>query len=105
MLVQLFQVLCASFLLLAFDIQDHKLSYLFVFLISSIIAMIPFTIGGFGAREMTFLIGSQLLGLQMESAIALSLLFYLITMFVSFFGIYFSFVPIKLNPLKKSDEL
>lgn len=102
--VQLFQLLCAYFLLLAFNIQDHKLSYLFVFLISSIIAMIPFTIGGFGAREMTFLIGSQLLGLRMESAIALSLLFYLITMFVSFFGIYFSFVPVKFNPLKNLDE-
>lgn len=89
--VQLFQLISAWFILLSIGINDQAGQYLFVFLISSLVAVIPFTIGGAGAREITFLFGAQILNLNSEYSIALSLIFYLITAAVSFTGIYFSF--------------
>jgi uncharacterized membrane protein YbhN (UPF0104 family) len=70
--------------------QDHILPYLFLFLISSIVATLPITIGGIGSREITFLFGAEIMHLDIHQSIALSLLFYVITAVVSLFGIYFS---------------
>ena len=67
--------------------------YLFVFLISSMVAVLPLTIGGIGSREVTFMLGAQWLGLDLNLSIALSLLFYLITAFTSFWGIIYSIGP------------
>ncbi len=69
--------------------QEHTLDYIFVFLVSSIVATIPFTIGGLGAREVTFLYGAKLMGLNLDVSIALSFSFYLITAFTSFWGIWY----------------
>ncbi len=89
-IVQLIQALCAYFIFLAIGGSGNVAGYLFVFLISSIVAMLPFTIGGVGSREITFLYGSIFMGLDENLSIAMSLMFYLITAFVSFFGFYFS---------------
>jgi uncharacterized membrane protein YbhN (UPF0104 family) len=89
--VQLLQLTSAFFLLKAIGIGDNYLLYLFVFLISSIVATIPFTIGGVGAREITFIVGAELLGLQMESSVGISFLFFFITAIVSLTGMYYSF--------------
>lgn len=89
-LVQAIQTLCAYVIFLAIGGEDNEMGYLFVFLISSIVAMLPITIGGVGSREITFLYGSQLMGLDENLSIAMSLMFYLITALVSFLGIYFS---------------
>lgn len=91
--VQLLQLLCAIFILLALHVEFHYLEYLFVFLISSIVAVLPITIGGLGAREVTFLFGAQYLMLEESSAIALSTLFYIITALLSLTGIYYSIWP------------
>lgn len=91
-LVQLAQVICAMLILLAFGQNDKYTEYLFLFLISSIAASLPITIGGIGAREITFLYGAEILHLEINTSIALSLMFYIITALVSFAGIYFSFV-------------
>ncbi len=87
--VQLAQFACAWFLLKAIQQPDQTTEYLFVFLISSIVAAFPITIGGMGSRELTFFYGAQLLGLDISSSIAISLLFYLITAAVSLVGIYY----------------
>ncbi len=92
--VQLAQVICAFFILYALDCTDNTVNYLLLFLISSIVAVFPFTIGGAGAREITFLFGAQFLNLNISVSIALSLIFYLITMIISFIGIYFVFRPV-----------
>lgn len=89
-MVQLAQTVCAFFILMAFGNDSEFFKYLVLFLISSIVAALPITIGGIGSREIVFLYGSQLLGLEKEMSLALSLMFYLITAFVSFFGIYYS---------------
>ncbi len=78
--------LCFSFGLL-FQAPD----YILLFLISSVVSMIPITIGGAGAREITFLFGAQYLNIQEENAVAFAFLIYLISTGISFLGIVFSF--------------
>jgi uncharacterized membrane protein YbhN (UPF0104 family) len=90
-LVQILQVISAFVILRAIGIDELYAQYLFVFLLSSVIATIPFTIGGVGAREVTFLLGAEYLGLQTEASLGLSLIFFLITAIVSLFGIIYSF--------------
>lgn len=88
--VQLAQLLSAWLILLANHHQEQILAYLFLFLISSIVATLPITIGGIGSREITFLFGAEIMQLDIHLSIALSLLFYVITALVSLCGIYFS---------------
>lgn len=90
LLVQVSQLLTAFFILKSLGVDEFQFRYLFVFLISSIVAMLPISIGGMGLRELTFLYGSQFLFLDEGSSVAISLLFYLITAFVSLTGIYYS---------------
>lgn len=90
LVVQLSQVLSAWFILLAINQTEQQLSYLFLFLVSSVVATLPITIGGIGSREITFLFGAGIMQLNVSQSIALSLLFYVITAVVSLSGIYFS---------------
>jgi len=99
--VQLLQLVCVWMILLALgDGQTHLLEYLLVFLVSSIVAVLPISIGGMGVRELTFLYGAQLLGIDQDIAVSVSLMFYIITAIVSLNGLYFVIRPIKmdLNP-------
>lgn len=84
--VQWLQVLSAYFILLSLGVDDLYVEYLVLFLISSVVAVFPFTIGGVGARELTFILGYQYVGIDENVAVAFSLLFFLITAFVSMFG-------------------
>ena len=88
--VQLLQTFCAFMIFTAIGGHEKIIEYLFLFLISSIVAMLPITIGGAGSREITFLFGSGLLQLDENTSITLSLIFYFITLFTSFWGIFFS---------------
>ncbi len=88
--VQLAQLVSAWFILYANHNQEHTIPYLFLFLISSIVATLPITIGGIGSREITFLFGAEIMQLDIHQSIALSLLFYVITAVVSLTGMYFS---------------
>jgi uncharacterized membrane protein YbhN (UPF0104 family) len=90
LLVQVLQLFSALLILLSLRVTGDLDSYLFVFLISSIVAVLPLTIGGIGSREFTFMLGAQWLGLDLNLSISLSLLFYLITAFTSLWGIAFS---------------
>lgn len=86
-LVQLSQIISAFFILEALGVKDAYGLYLLVFLLSSIVAVLPLTIGGVGSREFTFLLGAQWFGLDYDKAIAMSLLFFIITALISFLGI------------------
>lgn len=88
--VQVLQVLSAIFILFSINTFSSITSYVFLFLVSSIVAALPITIGGIGSRELTFLFGANILMLDINQSIALSLLFYVITLLVSITGIYFS---------------
>jgi len=96
--VQISQIIAAICILYANNNQIHTIEYLFLFLVSSIVATLPFTIGGIGSREITFLFGAGVMHLDIHQSIALSLLFYVITAVVSLAGIYYSLNTSALNP-------
>ena len=98
-IVQISQTISALMILYALGINDNTTGYLFIFLISSIVAILPITIGGVGSREITFLFGARLIDLDVNNSIALSLMFYLITAIVSLSGIYYSIKPPQINEL------
>jgi hypothetical protein len=64
--------------------------YLFLFLLSSIASAVPIAFGGAGSRELTFLYGSEYLGVHTATAVTLSLLFYLTSLVSSLPGIVFA---------------
>jgi uncharacterized membrane protein YbhN (UPF0104 family) len=86
--VQFLQVICVVGIMQSIGIQHHFAEFQLLFLVSSIVSILPFTIGGLGAREVVFLWGSQQFGLVQSEAIFISLLFYLITLVSSLAGIY-----------------
>ena len=80
---QMAAVVC---LLLALGVQDKFLAYQAVFLLSSIVAVLPLTIGGVGARELVVVYAHSYAGIQETEAVGFSLLFFLISAAVSLSG-------------------
>ena len=95
--VQLSQLISIWFILIALHIELNQISYLIIFLISSIVAVIPLTLGGIGSREVTFFYGAKLLGLDQNISVGVSVLFFLITAIVSLFGVWYHFKKIDLK--------
>lgn len=73
--------------------------YMLLFLLSSVASVLPVSIGGLGLRELVFWKGSAWLGLAEESAVTLSLVFFLITVIASSAGILYVFA----DPLAKEN--
>lgn len=96
-LVQLLQLVCVWFIIKALAINVSILPYLLIFLISSVVAVLPLTIGGIGARELTFLYGAKLFLLDESVSVSISVLFFLITALVSLFGLVYLIKPPKLE--------
>lgn len=90
-LVQLAQLVCVLFVLKSLSVDMDFIEYLFVFLVSSIVSVIPLTIGGIGSREVTFLYGAKWLGLDESTSIGISFTFFLITALTSLFGVIYHF--------------
>ncbi|MEH6680929.1 MAG: lysylphosphatidylglycerol synthase transmembrane domain-containing protein [Sediminicola sp.] len=99
-LVQLAQLGSAYFILLALQVQMATGAYLFLFLVSSIVSVLPLTIGGIGSREVTFFYGASWLSLDKSSAIGVSMVFFLITAFISLWGIVYHFKKPELETKK-----
>lgn len=91
--VQILQCCCVFYIMGSFGIREHYPELLALFMISSIVAALPFTIGGLGAREFVFVAGSNLLHLDPNASVSISITFYLITAVTSFAGIYYHFRP------------
>ncbi|MDT0606932.1 lysylphosphatidylglycerol synthase transmembrane domain-containing protein [Croceitalea rosinachiae] len=89
--IQATQLLAVVCILKSLSITLNEIAYLFVFLVSSIVSVVPLTIGGIGSREVTFLYGSKWLALNSDTSIAISMIFFLITALVSLFGIIYHF--------------
>jgi len=90
-LVQVGQVLTAYFLLLSLSIESFYWEYLFLFMISSLAAVIPFTIGGIGAREFVFLLGFKYLDVDKNISIAFTTIFFMVLAISALIGLVFSF--------------
>ena len=89
LLVQILQLITAIFIILALKDSVPIVEFLFLFLFSSVVAVLPLTIGGVGAREFTFLYGLKLLSLEPTSGVAFSFIFFLITFISSAIGALF----------------
>lgn len=87
--VQAAQLVSVFCICLALGVEQQLWAYLLIFLVSSIVAVLPLTLGGIGSREVTFYYGAEWLLLQEGTAISISVLFFLITALVSLTGIYF----------------
>lgn len=85
--VQIAQGISALGIAMALGAGNDWVPYTFLFLVSSAVAMLPLTIGGTGARELTFMWGANILHTNPETAVALAFLFYLISTFIAFTGI------------------
>lgn len=90
-LVQLAQLLCIVFIMMSLNVTVSTATYLFIFLISSIVAVLPLTIGGIGSREVVFYYGAIQFGLAEKVSVSISLMFFLITALVSLAGIIYHF--------------
>ncbi|MBR9776130.1 MAG: flippase-like domain-containing protein [Cytophagales bacterium] len=86
---QLLQLCSAYFILISMGVGDQYIPYLFVFLVSSTVSVLPLTIGGVGARELVFVLAHDYVGIDQNVAVAFSLLFFLISMLTSLFGLFF----------------
>jgi uncharacterized membrane protein YbhN (UPF0104 family) len=85
--VQVFQLGCMTFLLSYVALPlAHYLPYLSVFLLSSIVAVLPLSLGGLGAREVTFFYCMGLLNLDPAFGVAVSGAFFLLSMASSLIG-------------------
>ncbi len=100
LLVQSMQVVSVIILLYALNHEGKFAPYLFMFLLSSLVAIFPFTVGGLGARELVFVYGAQYFHMDQHLAVIISLLFYCISAILSFSGIYFVFYPKQLGEKK-----
>lgn len=100
-LVQLAQLISVYFILMALYLSAGTVSYLFIFLISSIVAVLPLTIGGIGSREVTFFYGATWLSLDENISVSISMVFFLLTALVSLFGVIYHFKRPHLKTLEE----
>ncbi len=96
--IQLSQLIGVYCILLGLGANTNTLTYLIIFLISSVISALPISIGGIGVREFVFAYGADTLGVAQDVSVATSLLFYITSLLVSFPGIYFAIFPEKIMP-------
>ena len=85
--VQCLQLICMGMLLLYLGTPAlHYIAYLAIFLVSSVAAVLPLSIGGLGIREATFLFGVNLFHLDPTYGVIASSCFFLVTAFSSMIG-------------------
>lgn len=105
-IVQSLQVITVLFILLALHFNGKFSPYLFTFLVSSLSAVVPITVGGLGAREYIFIHFAPLFNMDTNLAVVVSLLFYLTTAVNSLLGVYYVFNTKRLNQgLPKEEEM
>ena len=91
--LQAIQVVAAYVLLLGLGSFENAWPFLLIFTLSSMLSVLPLSIGGIGLREVTFFYGAQWLQLDSEMAVALSVLFFAINALVSLLGLPYHFKP------------
>jgi glycosyltransferase 2 family protein len=89
--VQLLQAISVVFILLAINTSNNISPYLFSFLVSSLVSVIPFTIGGLGAREYVMIYAALILNMDKNTGVFISAAFWLISALTSFSGIYYAY--------------
>lgn len=103
-LVQIAQLIAAYFILSALGMPQGPLPYLLLFLCSSVVAVLPITIGGVGSREVVFYYGALWWKLEEPTVLALSLMFFAITALISLSGLPYHFRKPRLQLRQSAGE-
>ncbi|MEY8760439.1 lysylphosphatidylglycerol synthase transmembrane domain-containing protein [Chryseobacterium tongliaoense] len=99
-LIQILQVICFLFLLKSLGVNENFTVYIITFLGSSILSLLSFA--GIGVREFLFLQASKYFNFDASVSVSASLLFTVVTIFFSLFGLISIF---KKNHLKSNNSL
>jgi uncharacterized membrane protein YbhN (UPF0104 family) len=90
--VQIFQVVCVYCILMALNLPLHQSEWIFIFLVASVVSVIPISLGGgLGTRELVFVEGARYFHINEQIAVVISLFFYLSNVLSSVWGLYFVF--------------
>jgi uncharacterized membrane protein YbhN (UPF0104 family) len=90
--VQLCQVICIYFILASLGIPLWQHAWIFIFLLSAVISILPVSLGGgLGTRELVFAEGASFFHFDPQAGVVISLLFYLTTVIGSLWGLYYIF--------------
>jgi glycosyltransferase 2 family protein len=99
--VQLSQVICIYFIMLSLHLPLSQHEWIFIFLLAAVISVLPISLGGgLGTREFVFVEGSRFFHLDPQTGVIISLLFYLLTVIGSVWGLYYNFH----DPLKDTSR-
>ena len=93
LVVQILQLISALFIIYSLNSNVPIVEFLVLFLISSVVSVLPISVGGVGVRELTFLYGLKLINYPSDVGVAFSFLFFFITMLSSLIGIFFLHKP------------
>jgi glycosyltransferase 2 family protein len=89
--VQVSQVICIYFILMSLHLPPQH-EWIFIFLASAVISVLPISLGGgLGTREVVFAEGARFFHLDPQMGVVISLLFYLLTVTGSVWGLYYNF--------------
>ena len=89
LIIQTLQLLTFLFILFSLGIKQKIIELSILFFISSIISVIPISIGGLGLRELTFLYGSEFLHINPAPVVMAGFLFFVINIISSAIGAIF----------------
>ena len=99
--VQLSQVICVYFIMLSLHLPLSQHEWIFIFLLAAVISVFPISLGGgLGTREVVFAEGARFFHLDPQTGVIISLLFYLLTVIGSVWGLYYNFH----DPLKDTSH-
>jgi glycosyltransferase 2 family protein len=88
LLVQSIIVLCAYCIMAAIHIVESHEAYILIFLFSSLVAILPLSIGGgLGIREFAFVSASKVFALDQHHAVAISIMYYFVILLNSLVGV------------------
>jgi uncharacterized membrane protein YbhN (UPF0104 family) len=103
-LVQGLQVMTIICVLLGQDFDGKFSPYLLSFLISALATIIPITVGGAGLRETVFIELTKVFPMDKSLAVFLPGSFYIISLVVALFGVYYVLRPSRLEEGLPKDE-
>jgi glycosyltransferase 2 family protein len=99
--VQILQVICIYLIMMSIGISVEEHEWIFIFLASAVITVLPVSLGGgLGTRELVFAEGARFFHLEPQTGVVISLLFYLVTVAGSLWGLYYNFN----DPLEESSK-
>jgi len=89
LIIQSFQAISFVFILFSFGVDSYLIDFVILFFISSVVSVIPISIGGVGLRELTFLYGLELIHLNPATGVVVAFLFFVISVISASIGVLF----------------